>query len=373
MRKEPRIRKHRKAVVFAGIIFAMLSPFLVGYLIFYWNPGSDLFTGLILRFKTVVTPAPGQTPTARGRMALTQDKLGQLKRNDYKVVTGDELLRLKKRPRGFLFVSVLPRDFVDPVDDKFARLRDITVKAIDLKADVIIDASIGDHLHTYPVGLQLAKKLHSKGIKRFVIFDGGHHVAGLPLEPEALLVPVTKWQGDLYLDHAFTRDAIKIKDLRRVMKTEDIQSYVALFPRLGMTIKTPSGMAGLARQALLTANKTPVEAVERPIDVTRAVGRSVERRGAVFTSVELPGEEPANMAVSRANSLIASAATRPRDRRVYLGITYGISHYFGLDGPPEAKEAEVERRLTANTPSLEVVSEPLSGKDIYARKLFHWE
>lgn len=354
-----------------SLVFFVTSVF---YLLFVWTTGTDFFSSIVLRSVTMVQPAPNQTTPAKGRLILQKERIDQLRKGQQTTVSGQELLKLKKRPPGFLFVSIVPDDLQGlQFDDQFVLMRRFTDAAIRLKADAIVDASIGDQLHTYPAGMEMAKELRQHGIKRFVIFDGGHHVAGLPLEPDCMLVPVTNWQGEQFLDHGFTRDAIKVSDLRAVMKKEQIDSYIALFPRLGIGVKTPSAMSGLAKQAIIAANRENIKPTIKPIDATRAVGRSVERRGVVFTSSEMSGDEDSSLATQRARSLITLAANGTKPKRIYLGITVGISSYLNLSGPPIDKASDIEDKLKSALTSLSVLSQPFSGKDIYARKLFRWE
>lgn len=349
----------------------LLSSFLLLYILFVWPVGSDAFANLILRNMTVVQPAQGQTALARGRLVIPDDKVAQLKRGEYVAVTGHQLVGLKSRPPDFFIVTVVPEDLMGiDLDEQFFLMRKFTDAAIRLKADVIVDASIGDHLHTYPAGLEMAEELRANNIRRLVVFDGGHHIAGLPLEPDALLVPVTDWRNERFLDHAFTRDAVRISTLQSVMSREGIDSYIALFPRLGIAVKNPSAMAGLAKQAILSANGKGIRPTSKPISVNKVAGRSVEKNGAIFASVEVPGEETPNLAAERAKNLINRAARESQPRRVYLGITYGVSQFFWTNSPPVDKESAMVKELKANVPLLDVLSKPFSGRDIYARKVF---
>lgn len=362
----------------------LLSPLAFIYIIGYSDPGSDWFANVVLRNFRIVDVPEGQSALAKGRLILPGDKAEQLKNGDYMAADGREVVKLKSRPKGFFIVTITPHDFYN-LDFKaqVERLKGIIDATVRLKADAVVDASAADHIYTYPEGLGLAKRLRKAGIKRLVIFDGGHHVAGLPLEPDGLLVPVTIWKGAEMLDHAYTRDAMDVDLLRDVIKNENLASYMVLFPRLSVTAKTPRGMAGLAAQAFLSANETKprgtgahgeaneVVTAPKPIEVEKAAGRSVARKGAIYVWVEIPDEAPPERAIEMARALIAKARIKPE--RVYVGLTYGISRSFIVDAPPVAKEADVVEKLKKQSPSAEVLSVPFSARDIYERKFLRFE
>ncbi len=191
----------------------------------------------------------------------------------------------------------------------------------------------------------------------------------MPLEPEGLLIPVTNWRDSQYLDHTFTRDAVKIPTLRAIISKERIETFIAQFPRISVTAKTPRAMAGLAAQAIIAASSEKVKPVNKPIASVKAAGRSVERNGAVFASAEVPTGTPPAIAAERARSLIARAAGQSKPRRVYLGVTYGTSGLITSDPPPVLIESEMAKDLNRTVGNLQILTVPFSGRDIYARKL----
>lgn len=371
MTRYPKRVKIALASISLAAVLLFLTPIAAIFFVYYVPTTSDAVANAVLRNITIVTPAANQTAASRGRLAVSDEKLAQLKRGEYAALDGRELIALKKRPSGFLFLTITPDDLQGmQLDDQFFLMRKFVDAAIKLKVDAVVDASMGDHLHTYPEGLKMAEDLRANGIKRLVVFDGGHHISSLPLEAEGLLIPVTNWRGSQYLDHTFTRDAVNIPELREIMSRERIESFIARFPRISITAKTPRAMAGLAAQAIISANGEKAKSMDKPIEVTRAAGRSVERNGAVFASVEVPSGTPSAVAAERARNLIALGAGGNKPRRVYLGVTYGTSGLITSSAPPVSLESEMAGDLKDSVPNLEILSIPFSGRDIYAQKLF---
>ncbi len=167
MKGNSRPIKIAMASVSLAVVLLILAPMAAIFFFYYLPTTSDAFANAVLRTVTIVAPAPNQSAAAKGRLAVSGDKLAQLKRGEYSAVDGRELIALRKRPRGFLFLTISPDDLQGmQLDDQFFLMRKFIDAAIRLKVDAVVDASMGDHLHTYPEGLKMAEDLRERGIKR---------------------------------------------------------------------------------------------------------------------------------------------------------------------------------------------------------------
>ncbi len=80
-------------------------------------------------------------------------------------------------------------------------------------ARVLVECSALDTWHTSTEGSKALPKIR-KSAYRVVVFDGGHHLPTLGLEPDIIIVPVYKG----YAAHGYMKDGIKVETLIKLLE-----------------------------------------------------------------------------------------------------------------------------------------------------------
>ncbi|NLB18084.1 MAG: hypothetical protein GX825_04980 [Syntrophomonadaceae bacterium] len=155
-------------------------------------------------------------------------------------------------------------------------------KCVERRVSLVVESSGIDAWHTTSEGHEGLKQLTAQTL-RTVIFDGGHHLPTLGLQPDLIIVPVT--QG--YAAHAYMRDAVKVEKLLTLMEQENINCPVAAVARWGL-VKTPSSMTQITLEAL---RQLPIASV--PIDDPNgtALGSRLTMRGKAAFLFESAADE----------------------------------------------------------------------------------
>jgi hypothetical protein len=166
---------------------------------------------------------------------LTPDEIVQMSKDNWVGLSWQELQDYEGEPETFTVVAVTP---------DASQYSEVINDCLDKGVKVIVESSGMDAWHATEDGLQGLKKMTSKAM-RVVVFDGGHHLPTLALQPDLIIVPLTKG----YVAHGYTRDAMKIDELLTMLRREQIRCPVVSIPRWGL-VKTPASMNRIAIRAL---------------------------------------------------------------------------------------------------------------------------
>lgn len=321
---------------------------------------------------------------------LTYPKLKLLEAGKIKVFTGIEIAnKAYKRPidtKNYFIVAIIEPDDVEGKAYKERRrviqaVDDLAVKG---KINAIVEATASDTARANSWGLKETERLRNAGVIRCVVFDGGHHIGTLPLEPDILLVPTIYYAGQPSASHWYTRDTVPLGKLQKVLNREKIGSVIARFPRDGLPVKNPSGMAGLARQAILDIakkacpernrrnvhNKTTATFRRRPIPLTN-YGEIGIRETSLFISMDVDPYASKDAAISRIASEVKRREGRGKKiKHVYLGLTFGTSKFPFRSKKVDYSMDDLEKSLNKRLPcKVTIMSEPVSTWDIYLGRI----
>jgi len=170
---------------------------------------------------------------------------------------------------------------------------------------VLIETSAVDAWHRTANGWKWWQALRSKTL-RVVVFDGGHHLPTLALQPDLLLVP--EWGG--CAAHGYMRDAMPVENIIGIIRVEKLNCTVARVPRWGLV----KSQGALERATLRVLKDLPV-GKEPPRDAGEVLASCCTRcRDAAFVYWEKPGIDPGFII----NRLKGSGV-----KRVYLAFNYG--------------------------------------------------
>ncbi|MBO8158669.1 hypothetical protein [Thermosyntropha sp.] len=92
--------------------------------------------------------------------------------------------------------------------------------------NTLVECSAFDSFHTTSEGQILLKNMRDKAY-RVVIFDGGHHLPTLGMNPDIIIMPEIKG----YTAHSYMHDAIKIKAVLALAEKADLKTVIAVAPR----------------------------------------------------------------------------------------------------------------------------------------------
>lgn len=125
----------------------------------------------------------------------------------------------------------------------------IIAAELDRPPRALIECSALDSWHTTPAGQISLTQLRSTTY-RVVVFDGGHHLATLGLEPDILLVPSLKGIAA----HGYMRDGLEVKQLQAIVEELQIPTVIAVVPRWAL-VKRPVCLELLTQRILDKARK----------------------------------------------------------------------------------------------------------------------
>ncbi|MDI6717159.1 MAG: hypothetical protein QME63_09485 [Actinomycetota bacterium] len=272
---------------------------------------------------------------------------------------------------------------IEPYDlqDKNPATRRRIIKRVDElaiqgKIDAIVEASASDVIRDSTWGIKQVQRLRQAGVIRCVIFDGGHHVRSLALNPDILLIPTIYFKNNLYASHWFTRDSVPLKDLKKVLRDEGIDSIVALFPRIGIPIKNPNGMAWIAAQAINEINNKIESKGSLPnygqLPLVKTDFKNhAPKREAIFISLEVDEKASELDILSKLRFEVKrKEAQDGKVRQVYVGITSGNSMFPFKSKMLEYNGNDLEVFLNKNLPyKVMVLTEPISTWNIILYRL----
>ncbi len=309
---------------------------------------------------------------------LTYPKLKLLDEGKIKVLTATEIAnKTYEKPLDtkdcFIVAIIDPAD----VEGKAYKERRRVIQAVDDlavkgKINAIVEATASDIARANPWGLKETGRLRGAGVIRCVIFDGGHHIGTLPLKPDILLIPTIYYKGKPSASHWYTRDTVPLHKLEDALKSEAINSVIARFPRDGLPVKNPNGMAGLVRQSLIDIvkknahDKASVTFRRPPISSTNFEEFGVSK-ASLFMSMEINPMDSKDTAANRILDEVKKHEDRDKKiEHVYLGLTFGSSKFPYRSKKVEYGMGELEKSLNKRLlHKVTVMSEPVSTWDIY--------
>lgn len=166
---------------------------------------------------------------------LTAEHRKQLAEGGWVGLNWRELPHYEQKPGALAILAVTPDAF---------NYEEIVGRCLEKQIKVVVESSGMDAWHSTAEGAVALKNLTSEAL-RVVVFDGGHHLPTLGLQPDLLIVPVTMG----YIAHGHTRDAVRVQDLLAIIEREQIGCPVVAVPRWGL-VKTTASMNRIVIKAL---------------------------------------------------------------------------------------------------------------------------
>lgn len=349
---------------------------------------------IILSHFDVVTIPGNQNPLPNPDLPLARiapHKYRALRSRNITILTTNEVMSKKsseyntriKSKDSFIIAVIETLDLLGKTQtEKRKIIEKVDDLALKRKIDAIVEATASDNVSNNIWGLKRTGRLHKAGVIRCVIFDGGHHIGPLELAPDILLVPVTRHKKALYASHWFTRDSIPVWKLERLLKDENMDCLVALFPRDGLPVKNSKGMAMIALQAILkimeelgdgksTPNYKPATQLKQTPQQQQNHNNSSSKTKPIFISLKVsPKDDETTILKKLKNKIKSKQKDEEKIDRVYVGLTFGISQFPYKSERIKIKTSRLETSLSKNLPhKITVLSEPLSTWDIYLARL----
>lgn len=376
-------------VFFVFGVFLLQNPkFLVGNA---WFQGVyDYVEYQVMSHQHSMTLLPNQDRCVNSLLEhhLTVLDIAKLKANKVNVLTATEATAAvahgKTAEHGFLVIANTPYDFQGKTTVQQLKLLEQSTQAAQkMGAKLVIDASIPDALRVTKQGFTTLQSLKKAGIMRMVVFDGGHHLLTIALDPELVVMPVTEAQdGRCYVNHAYTRDAMPETMVAEIAKELKVNTVLFEVPRLTSAVKTKHAMAELARQALLAVGaQKDVVAVLSSAMVTVYDLASVETGprvvraadGTILMSIQLNGETDPLAVVKQVNTNLAMF--KGKIAHVYISVLYGDSTFRALTKKmmnPVALNTALQRFTDGRGIRAEIINIPYSSWDLYCSKIINY-
>lgn len=114
---------------------------------------------------------------------------------------------------------------------------------------VIVECSGLDAWHTTLPGRTYLRKMH-KNTYRVVVFDGGHHLPTLGMEPDIIIIPRTNG----YAAHAHMVDGMKVERITALAREAGCPAVIASVPRWGL-VKARSSLIQITARIITASPK----------------------------------------------------------------------------------------------------------------------
>ncbi|HEY3373684.1 MAG TPA: hypothetical protein VGK02_01285 [Candidatus Aquicultor sp.] len=382
-------------IILAAIVAAVIIPIIITLLALTNPPWArsmvfvnveSFITRIMLSRVDAITIPKGQGLDHVA--ALIQPRLSALQEGNVQVVTATDIFsgayKSTKHNKAFVVATIEPCD-VEAKPHKLQRkiIESVDNLALKEKVNAIVESTTSDLARSNAWGRRQVRELHAAGVIRLVIFDGGHHVGTLPLQPDVILAPVIKYGNTEYISHWYTRDSVPLLKLESAIRKEHIGCVIAELPRSGIPVKNPAGMELLTMQALLKIARMAKSSSSMSSSAAQTNALPPKHRGiatprirpvnrdALFISLEV-GETPRKENVLRSAKQEIALKTRRRNdiKRIYIGITCGKSNFPHVGKSTGFTGEDIERYLNDHLPyKIVVLSEPFSTWDIYASRL----
>ncbi|QGT99979.1 hypothetical protein SYNTR_1386 [Candidatus Syntrophocurvum alkaliphilum] len=112
----------------------------------------------------------------------------------------------------------------------------------------IVQCSAMDTWHTSELGSSYLHEIYNKGY-RVVVFDGGHHLPTIGLNPDIVIIPVTAG----YAAHGYMQDGMKVLTIKKLFKENNSNSVLVTIPRWAL-VKTEYSLTNITKKIIQELN-----------------------------------------------------------------------------------------------------------------------
>ncbi|MHB8171030.1 MAG: hypothetical protein ACYDG6_05750 [Thermincolia bacterium] len=255
---------------FFFLVLALGFAAFVGYLIWLnmsWVVQNQGFLYVYDRVGAGLnTFVPVTIRSSLGPLAISPRDKNHLTQGAVTVLTASEAVTMAAkrdyhRPRGILIIANTPGDFANlsyPMGSQL--LLQATLAAVQLNATIMIDCSSADLARLSNQGQNSLALMKKHKIIRGVIFDGGHHLPALALNPDIIIAPIfPQRRGENIIAHGYVKDAIPLDQVLNLCHQLGLTSTVATVPRWPTVAKTKTAMAKLIIKAILNHNDNTIK------------------------------------------------------------------------------------------------------------------
>lgn len=206
----------------------------------------------------------------------------------------------------------------------------------------LVECSAFDRWHTTEEGLLYLTRMKGKTC-RVVVFDGGHHLPTLGLEPDILIIP--RLRG--YAAHSYMKDGMKVEKIMALAREAGIPTVIAAVPRWSL-VKHETGLEMLTQRILRESSASPGK---KSNDLLLAVERMSRYRGLTFAYIT--GEDLCNPD----GFLRRYFSMDGESKKMYLAVDYRSIDYN------EASQWAGQIEKAARCP-VQIVNEPVTVLDV---------
>ncbi len=321
---------------------------------------------------------------------LTPHEMGLLQQKKIIVLQPDEVL-LREALGEEIAEDIFPILVYTPHEKKenniceeMKKLSDVVRAAHNLHIKVIVDCSYSDRLRRMPEGFNSVLLCKQYGIRRIVVFDGGHHLASLPLNPDFILLPLTAVGNHMrYVNHAFMRDAIPLNNVSEIVNHLELDTVMMHTSRIRTIAKTKGSMGELARQILIKGDKAredlSVMAGEYQTEWSSYAMDQVQARDCMVIAPKQTAmiyisqwQEDAEHILGQIEKQVTEALSENPIKTFYIAIDYGDSTIKSLGKKivnPTILEEKVKKIGDTHNLKIKIVNIPYSGWDLYWQKI----
>lgn len=162
------------------------------------------------------------------------------------------------------------------------------------KCGAIIQCSELDSWHTSNTGIEYLQKIREKAY-RIVIFDGGHHLATIGLEPDIIIIP----QLAGYAVHSYMLDGMKVSKVLSLADEVGSPSVIVTVPRWAL-VKNEESLISITQKIFLSSNYSDIP--REPFEPL-AERRISKYGGIIFAYINKEYSNDINLFLKRLNSL----------------------------------------------------------------------
>jgi hypothetical protein len=257
---------------------------------------------------------------------LSPSEIEKLRKGEYRFLSAGEVLSYDENDDNCEELKILvntPADYEGKnKKEKMEYLTKVLEKADKIGIKIIIDSSVADIE-------RLQNKAYTKTMEtknrviRLVIFDGGHHLASLGLEPDLIILPVFSVKRGNYVCHGYLRDAIELKTILGILENCTDNTIAVCISRLSPSVKTKSTMGKVAVIALEKILKYHGENGYQEHNNVKSIGNGYVymSNGIMLVSFIISGQIDMEDFANKIEGLVKNFSPR----EVYLSITAGDS------------------------------------------------
>lgn len=322
---------------------------------------------------------------------LTSDEIDLLQQKKIVVLQPDDVLLREAQGKEIdedIFPILVYTSYEKKEDNlgaEMEKLSDVVRAAHNLHIKVIVDCSYADRLRRMPEGFNSILLCKQYGIRRIVVFDGGHHLASLALNPDFILLPLTTVGNHMkYVNHAFMRDAIPLNNVSEIVNYLELDTVMMHTSRIRTIAKTKGSMGELARQLLLKGDKAredlSVMAGEYQGGLSSYSIDQVQARDCMVIAPKQTAmiyisqcqQEDAENILGQIEKQVIQVLNDNPIKTFYIAIDYGDSTIKSLGKKivnPGLLEEGVKKIAEEKNIKIKIVNIPYSGWDLYWQKM----